>query len=36
MHKLLEMGVGKLFPPGTDTSIIVNYINEWVAANRKF
>ncbi|MCC7302450.1 MAG: cobalamin B12-binding domain-containing protein [Bacteroidia bacterium] len=25
-EKLYEMGVGKLFPPGTDTRIIVEYI----------
>ncbi len=36
MTKLHQIGVGKLFPPGTDTSMIVNYINEWVASNRKF
>ncbi len=36
MNKLSEMGVGKLFPPGTDTNSIVSYINEWVINNRKF
>lgn len=36
MDKLSEMGVGKLFPPGTDTKTIVSYINEWVENNRKF
>lgn len=36
MNKLSEMGVGKLFPPGTDTNSIVSYINEWVVNNRKF
>jgi methylmalonyl-CoA mutase C-terminal domain/subunit len=30
MKKLSEQGVGKLFPPGTDTSEIVNYIRDWV------
>ena len=30
MKKLQEMGVGKLFPPGTDTKDIVNYIRAWV------
>ena len=34
--KLNEMGVGELFPPGTDTPTIVNYISEWVAKNRSF
>jgi len=36
MNKLTEMGIGKLFPPGTDTNSIVSYINEWVVKNRKF
>jgi methylmalonyl-CoA mutase C-terminal domain/subunit len=36
MKKLNEMGVGKLFPPGTDTKEIVDYISGWVKANRKF
>ena len=36
MKKLSEMGVGKLFPPGTDTSEIVEYITNWVATNRNF
>jgi len=30
MKKLNEMGVGELFQPGSDTSKIVDYINEWV------
>ena len=34
MKKLNEMGVGKLFPPGTETKIIVDYITEWVRTNR--
>ena len=33
--KLAEMGVGKLFPPGTETSVIVEYINDWVNVYRK-
>ena len=33
---LNEMGVGKLFPPGTPTSEIAVYIKEWVATNRAF
>jgi methylmalonyl-CoA mutase C-terminal domain/subunit len=36
MKTLQEMGVGKLFAPGTPTGEIVNYISEWVAANRNF
>jgi methylmalonyl-CoA mutase C-terminal domain/subunit len=34
-EKLNEMGVGRLFPPGTDTGEIVNYIRNWVDENRK-
>lgn len=33
--KLIEMGVGELFAPGTDTKIIVDYITDWVSKNRK-
>ncbi len=36
MENLSKIGVGKLFPPGTDTTQIVDYITEWVAANRNF
>lgn len=36
MKTLNEMGVGKLFAPGTATSEIANYIKEWVRANRAF
>jgi methylmalonyl-CoA mutase C-terminal domain/subunit len=35
MHKLNEIGVGKLFSPGTDTKVIVEYIKSWVNENRK-
>lgn len=36
-QKLLqEMGVGKLFPPGTHTSEIVDYFKGWVSENRNF
>ena len=35
MKKLNEMGVGKLFAPGTDTKEIGSYITEWVRKNRK-
>ncbi len=36
MKQLNEMGVGKLFPPGTSTSEISGYITEWVKKNRSF
>src|SRR5580765_1621082 len=36
MKKLNEMGVGKLYAPGTDTKEIANYISGWVKANRSF
>ncbi|MBL0340276.1 MAG: cobalamin B12-binding domain-containing protein [Bacteroidetes bacterium] len=36
MRVLQDKGVGMLFPPGTNTTEIVNYINDWVANNRKF
>ena len=36
MKELNKSGVGKLFPPGTDTGEIVNYITECVKKNRKF
>jgi methylmalonyl-CoA mutase C-terminal domain/subunit len=36
MKKLNEMGVGQLFPPGTDTSVIVEYITEYVKKHRDF
>ena len=35
MQKLREMGVGELFPPGTNTHEIVNYIKEWVQEHRR-
>src|SRR5574338_1132535 len=34
LKKLNEMGVGKLFAPGTPTSDIADYIKDWVKANR--
>lgn len=34
--KLNELGVARLFPPGTDTSEIIAYIKQWVNKNRKF
>lgn len=36
LKKLKEMGVGELFPPGTDTGKIINYIRDWVTENRNF
>ncbi len=36
METLHGLGVGKLFPPGTSTLTIVDYIKEWVKANRSF
>ena len=34
MKTLNGLGVGTLFPPGTPTSAITNYIKEWVSENR--
>ena len=34
--KLEKSGVGKLFAPGTETTIIVNYITKWVLDKRDF
>ncbi len=36
MKNLNELGVGKLFSPGTPTAEIANYIKEWVKVNRNF
>ena len=36
MKKLYELGVGKLFPPGTPTSGIADYLRQWVKENRSF
>ncbi len=36
MDKLHEIGVGKLFPPGTSTHDIVEYITDWVKEHRDF
>ncbi|MBC7915059.1 MAG: methylmalonyl-CoA mutase, partial [Pyrinomonadaceae bacterium] len=33
---LNEMGVGKLFPPGTHTKEIADYIRQWAAQYRNF
>lgn len=36
MKDLHQMGVGKLFSPGTPTSEISSYIRQWVTENRSF
>jgi len=36
MNALHELGVGKLFAPGTPTSAISDYISEWVKEHRSF
>jgi len=36
MKALSEIGVGKLFPPGTTTTDIVLYIKDWVQLHRNF
>lgn len=36
MKRLKEMGVGELFPPGTTTTAIADYIKNWVKENRDF
>jgi methylmalonyl-CoA mutase C-terminal domain/subunit len=36
MKTLQDMGVGKLFPPGTPTVDIAHYIQEWVKEHRSF
>lgn len=36
MEALQELGVGKLFAPGTPTTTIAAYISEWVATHRNF
>jgi methylmalonyl-CoA mutase C-terminal domain/subunit len=36
MNELNEIGVGKLFPPGTRTDDIATYITGWVADHRDF
>lgn len=36
MKSLHELGVGKLFPPGTPTSEISGYITAWVQEHRDF
>ncbi len=36
MQQLQQMGVGRLFPPGTPTSEISNYISSWVKEHRNW
>jgi methylmalonyl-CoA mutase C-terminal domain/subunit len=36
IQTLHELGVGKLFAPGTPTTTIATYIQEWVASHRNF
>ncbi len=36
MKTLIELGVEKLFMPGTGTDEIAGYIRDWVAAHRDF
>ena len=36
INSLQELGVGKLFAPGTPTTTIASYISEWVATHRNF
>lgn len=36
MKSLNDLGVGKLFAPGTQTREIVSYITDWAEKNRKF
>jgi methylmalonyl-CoA mutase C-terminal domain/subunit len=36
MEKLGTLGVGKLFAPGTPTSVISDYITNWVSEHRSF
>jgi methylmalonyl-CoA mutase, C-terminal domain len=36
MKELQQLGVGKLFAPGTPTAEIAGYISDWVKKNRSF
>jgi methylmalonyl-CoA mutase C-terminal domain/subunit len=35
-EELNNLGVAKLFPPGTEMAAIVQYIQDWVSTNRPF
>ncbi len=36
MKQLRQLGIERLFPPGTPTAEIISYISEWVAKHRSF
>ena len=36
MQELKKLGVGELFPPGTSTKDIIQYITDWVHQHRNF
>lgn len=36
MKELNDLGVGKLFAPGTPTAVIADYIKDWVQTHRNF
>ena len=36
MKQLQDLGIERLFPPGTETGEIVDYITTWVTQNRNF
>ena len=36
MKKLMAIGCGTLFPPGTETKEIISYITQWVKEHRTF
>ena len=36
MKELQKLGVGQLFPPGTTTTDIASYIQQWVLQHRSF
>jgi methylmalonyl-CoA mutase C-terminal domain/subunit len=33
-NELNDLGVARLFPPGTETAEIANYISDWVKTHR--
>ena len=35
-EKLKELGVGELFPPGSSTQAIVDYVRQWVKEHPKY
>ena len=36
IESLLEMGVGKIFTPGSNTQEIIDYVKKWVKENRNY